>query len=66
MNITVSKNFVEIRDGSFEITFWKDGEIVISGIGYNDVTFGGIPEDLMKKIQNAIIKYKKERNDEIN
>jgi len=64
MEIVKHPHAVEIKDGSFEIIFWDEGdysEIVISGIGYDDVVFGGIPETLMLKLQEAIIQWKKEQ-----
>jgi len=68
MEIIEHPNAVEIKDGSsFEITFWDVGdysEIVISGIGYDDVVFGGIPGELMLKIQNAILEYKEEKSND--
>lgn len=64
MEINKSRNFVEITDGTFDITFWNDGDIIISGIGYDYVTFSGLPIELMNKIQQAIIDYKEEYNNE--
>lgn len=61
MEIIEHPHAVEIKDGTgFEITFWDDGEIIISGIGCDDVVFGELPTKLMSKIQQLIINYKKE------
>lgn len=62
MEINLYPHSVEIKDGtSLEINFWDDGEIVISGIGYDDVTFSGIPESLIRKIQLSILEWKMEQ-----
>jgi hypothetical protein len=65
MEIVKHPHAVEIKDGSFEITFWAEGdysEIIISGIGYDEVIFGGIPATLMNKLQDAIVEWKKEQS----
>ena len=59
MEITDYGKSVERKDGtSLEINFWSDGENVISGVGYDDVVFGGIPGELMLRIQKTILDYK--------